>query len=492
MPPHSPSVHLVVRGNSMAVTADSLGRIAKLFVDRDDVSVEEAADHLLRFRIIVCCGPEVERSATLQAAVLTAANIANRCFPGGLRVQGASDGPVMVPWTAGRTFREAIVDVAGEACVAPGDVGWEGAVTVAFGTVDDIRRGVQATFDGWTAGVSPLEDRVRLHERDGCVLAGVAAGGLALSEVFLGNFGCAIEAGSRVTGLSLWRPDLPWNSADATGADVPLRHLLSELWFLGLGHLGQAFAWTFSMLPFPRRADVNVVAQDFDRVIAANLDTGLLSYTSDEDRLKTRVVSTFLEGRGFRPRVIERRFDEHTHPQEQEPRILLSGMDGTGPRHLLDQVGFDLVVDCGVGGTVANFDSITLNVLPNSQITAAELWPVRDEESAARRARETERLASARGVYRTVQERQGCGHVELAGRSVAVPFVGALASALAISELLRRLMGAAQFDRIRLQLQSPGELSTSTNGGRRRRLRSPFQAAVTAQPTGMCHNCFIL
>ena len=53
-----------------------------------DASLEEAAATLADFRVILRCGPEVGRSATLQAALLTAANIASRCFPSGLRVQG--------------------------------------------------------------------------------------------------------------------------------------------------------------------------------------------------------------------------------------------------------------------------------------------------------------------------------------------------------------------------------------------------------------------
>jgi hypothetical protein len=458
------------------MNADSLGRIAKLFIDRDDASLEEAAAALAGFRVILRCGPEVSTSPTLQAGVLTAANIACRCFPGGLRLLGVQDVPIHVPWSAGRTFRRAVVDVAGEASVGPLDPTFEKAVTVAFGTVDDCRDGLQAAFDGWTCAVSPFRERINLPGRERSVLTGVALGALAMSEVFLGNFGFAIEAGSRLAGLSLWRPDLPWDSPDAAGADAPLRHLPQELWLLGLGHLGQAFAWALSLLPFSQPQDMNIVLQDYDRVVLANLDTGLLSYGTDIKSLKTRVANSFMEGRGLRPYLVERRFDENTHPQRDEPRIVLAGMDGKGPRHLLDQAGFDLVIDCGIGGALANFDSITMNVLPNGRITAAELWPANDDQAAARREAEAKRLASSRGVYQSLFERQGCGHVELAGHSAAVPFVGAMSSALALSELVRRLMGATSFDRIHLQLASPGEL-LAVRWCQPARLRMPSQNA---------------
>lgn len=460
----------------MSVEVDSLGRIAKLFIDRDNMSLEEATHHLSQFRVLVRCGHEIGRSANMQAAVLTAVNIASRCFPGSVRVVGVGDEPVLVPWTPGRSCGDAIREIGGAGCLAPYDDTWSNSISVAFGTVGDGLHGVQATFDGWTCAVSPLEERLRLPEREGCILSGIAAGALSISEIFLGNFGCAIEAASRVTGLSLWRPDLPWDALDGAGVDAPLHHVPSEVWLLGLGHLGQAYAWSFSMLPFADRSAVNVLLQDYDRVVRANLDTGLLSCHRHLGRLKTRVVNEFVEDRGFRTRLIERRFDARSHVQHDEPRIMLAGMDGKGPRHLLDQAGLDIVVDCGVGGGATNFDSITLNVVPNGHTSAGQLWPVDDEETRKRREEEIERLATARDMYKAVRELRGCGHLEIAGRSVGVPFVGAIASTLALSEVIRRFMGAAQFDRIRFQLATPHE--PTIRGGQRQRLRCPSQPAA--------------
>jgi hypothetical protein len=85
-------------------------------------------------------------------------------------------------------------------------------------------------------------------------------------------------------------------------------------------------------------------------------------------------------------------------------------------------------------------------------------------------------LGGPRDVYKSVKESRSCGHIELAGRSVGVPFVGAIASTLAIAELIRRIMGADQFDRVRLQLATPHE--PATRAGHRRRLRAPSQPVV--------------
>jgi hypothetical protein len=149
-------------------------------------------------------------------------------------------------------------------------------------------------------------------------------------------------------------------------------------------------------------------------------------------------------------------------------------MDGKGPRHLLDQCGFDLVIDCGVGGSESNFDSITLNVLPNSSRSAHQIWPPKDAESQSRMADEAQRLADAREVYREIRDKNGCGHIELAGRTVGCPFVGAVAATLVVSELLRRTAGAKQFDYLRIQLSSPQDLITRDSTSIKN-VRIPFQ-----------------
>ncbi len=454
----------------------SFSRIAKLFVDRDDLSLQEAAIQLSQFRVIIDCGQEVRKSATLQAALLTAANIAQRCFPGGVRVLGVESSPIVVPWAPAGGLAAAVAEIAGEQVFDPIGSEWDDSLTIALGSGAEQRRGVQMTFDGWTCAVSPLGEHVRLPEREGCILAGVAGGALAASELFMGNFGCMIEAGSRVVGLSLWRPDLAWDMPEAAGNDSPIKFLPNEIWFLGLGHLGQAVAWSFAFLPFSNPSLVNIMLQDFDLLVPANIDTSLVSQQRHIGCFKTRVVDEFLASRGFRSRLCERRFDELTRPQYAEPRIALAGMDAQGPRHLFDQANFDLVIDSGVGGTASSFDSITLNVLPNARKTAAELWPP-DADGPAAREQGISRLAATRRLYREVQSRHACGHVELAGRAVAVPFVGAIASTLALSELLRRICVGSQFDRLRIQLCAPCDASTLSREKESSRFRPAFQHA---------------
>lgn len=463
----------------MEVDQNTLGRISKLLIDRHDLSIEEAATTLKNFRLLVRCGPELQASATLQAALLTLVNIANRCFDGSIRVQGAEPWPLRVAYPGARFLTEAVVDLAGSHVLDDADDVWQQARAVSLGTTSGANEGVQLTFDGWTAAVSTLAAPVRLPEREGCILAGVAAGALAVSELFLGNFGFDFDAAHRCTGLSLWRPDLDWQSTEANGVSNPLKFLPKEAWLIGLGHLGQAFAWTIGLLPYADRRDVQIVLQDFDRLVPANWDTGLLTRRKDIEKLKTRVVGDHLESLGFQPRYVERRFDEHLRLQRNDPRVALVGMDGQGPRHLLDGVGFDTVIDCGLGGTSANFDSISLFALPQTFRTAAQIWQEKTPDERDRLDGQTKQLAGNRKAYADYQSRHACGHVELAGRAVAVPFVGAMAAALAIAELLRRIVGGPEYESIYLQLASADHAKTRNHllEGERRRPRPAFELA---------------
>jgi hypothetical protein len=460
--PEAATAFNIVLRTTMQTKHNSLSRIAKSLIDQHDMLLDEAREELRKFRINIFCGPQINKSPALQCAVLTAVNAANRCFPGGVQVYGVGNCPILVPWRRGATgLSEALIEIAGRNVINSGLMPIDKTPTIAFGDCGTSAFGVQATFDGWTCAVSPISERVRLPEREGCNLAGVAAGSLAVSEIFLGNFGFAIEAGSRVVGLSLWRPDLPWDDTTAAGIEYHAIYLPRDAWLIGLGHLGQAYVWSLSLLPFEKPAIVDILLQDYDRIGEENMDTGLVTKQSDIGRFKTHVVANYLEERGFFPRIIDRPFNESTRPNDNEPRVALVGMDGKGPHHLLDQTGFDMAINCGLGGTASSFDSIALDVVPNlAKQTAEHLWPKEDQQTSARQSAMAEQLASKRRVYKDFQAQNGCGHIELAGQAVAVPFVGSIASTLLLSEYIRRIGSGPRFDRIRIQLSLPQECKT--------------------------------
>ena len=114
---------------------------------------------------------------------------------------------------------------------------------------------IRVTFEGWSAGILPLgHDDMRLGESHEFTPAGVLAGALAVAEAFQFLRGNQPIAGKRNVGLSLWRPELPWQDYAARGPHID--RLPSALWLIGLGNLGQAYLWTLGMLPYAVPSEV--------------------------------------------------------------------------------------------------------------------------------------------------------------------------------------------------------------------------------------------
>ncbi len=84
-----------------------------------------------------------------------------------------------------------------------------------------------------------------------------------------------------MSGSPCGSPDLDWRTAEA---GPPMQYLPAALWLLGLGHLGQAYAWTSGMLPYAVPGDVCLGLVDFDRIVKGNTATQLLTTDHDIDR----------------------------------------------------------------------------------------------------------------------------------------------------------------------------------------------------------------
>lgn len=420
-----------------------LSRIDKMFVDRDKVSSVEAQSRRSKFEVGLVCGADVGSSRCLQLAVLAAAAIAERCFPGAVRVAmppDVADAPSLGWAGMAQSFGDALRESAFVRFVSIVDV--EPTMPcLVFGNADAAAHGLRVTYDGWIARVGPVRSLARSQERPHNPLAAILAAALAVSELFFGFAEIAIEAGRRIVALSLWRPDLADDDPLALGP--VLEFLPASAWILGLGHLGNAYLWALGALPYADPRAVEFGLFDFDRVELENYETGLIFRADDEHRLKTRACSEWLERRRFRTRLVERRFDETFRIQKEEPLIALCGFDSNTARQQLQSEKFARVFESGLGGTSANFDTIGLHTLPNAR-AVAELWPVPSPEELAVQAAEAERRARANPGYRDLAE-DDCGRALLAGKAVAVPFVGMTAATLVVSEILRLLHGGVRF-----------------------------------------------
>ena len=158
-------------------------------------------------------------------------------------------------------------------------------------------------------------------------------------------------------------------------------------------------------------------------------------------------MAAWAERRGFSTAIHERRFGSGFCRQDDEPAIAFCGLDNALGRRALDEAGFQLVVEAGLGRGYQDFRTLRLHTLPATR-SAAQIWP-----PVAEPARAAESPAYTKLVDAGVLDR--CGMTLLAGKAVGAPFVGAVAASLAVAEVLRLLHGGPLMQLVDLDLQCP-------------------------------------
>ncbi len=425
--------------------ADSMHRLVKHAMDSGAATSITEAEAIFRgYRLSVEIAATEVADPVAQATLLTLVTVARRVFLGGVNVAGDLDADLAVPLPLGRTLAEAI-----EALGARSGIAAEQAPTVVVGGGPAARREgfcVRTAAGGWRGGVLPVHSEVEPVPGPPMPLAGMLAAALAVSEAFLFvNSGLPV-AGRRVLGLSLWKPDVAVDWLVDDSGEPPLAYFPAKLWLIGLGHLGQAYLWGLGLLPYLRPEEVSLVLQDIDVVTTSTESTSVLTDGELIGQKKTRTMATWAERRGFVTSIQERRFDADFRRQESEPCVALCGLDNPEGRRVLDQVGFDLVIEAGLGRGHRDFRTMRLHTLPGSR-PAAELW----KETTAEEAIED------RPAYSQLKEEgllDRCGITLLAGKAVGAPFVGAVAATLALSEILRLLHCGSLHEMINLDLLS--------------------------------------
>lgn len=427
----------------MNIEADNLDRLTKLVIDQRRCSPDEASEFLSSLTLQIVCGGEIRTSAALQAALLTAVNAGTRAFRGGVYVELPESVGCILFGALESTLTKAVAALGAKVGRAPCNPSFQ--ISTSPLPISETP-GVQMSASGWTGAILPLDHKEAIGSPvPDFALGGVLAAGMAVGRAFLTVSGLNHYELEEPEGASLWRPDLPWNSPEATGPE--LRFLPERIALLGLGHLGQAFAWTLGMLSSPTSASMLLQLIDFDRVVKANHAAGLLCTPQSIGKLKTRVVSDWLEARRIETRLCERRFDNDFKIQPDEPKIAICGLDSAEARIHLDKAGWDNVIDVGIGGGIQNFDRFRLNTFPDlSRETGSFL---------ERQSKSIDPELAAH--YSKYLPDAGCGMIaeNLAGKSISSAFVGATASAFAIGELLRGLHGGSRIRRLDFEMRSP-------------------------------------
>jgi hypothetical protein len=416
-------------------TPETMNRTAKLYLDRNEVAdYGEALAKLGGFKLAVACGPEVIDSPAHQAALLTVINAGRRTFLGGISVELPGDGPTLIPSVPSKTLSDAVLGLGAKIEKSTAAV-----PLITIGTVDSTANqpAWQVTWDVWRGGVIPLRERARLPEPRDAALASALASAIALSEAFQFFDGRPL-AGSRAAGVSLWQPGADWRAEDH--AEPPLAFLPRSLWLLGLGNLGQAYLWLLGLLPFPENQKPEFTLQDFDSVSAANVSTSVLSDESRVGSRKARVMAAWADGFGCKTSIVERRFGSWTKRVDDEPGVALCGFDNALARAALEDVGFDLVIEAGLGSGPTAFMNFTTHAFPASR-RAPDIW--RDDAPATQPGAPTGKAYADLLAQGMVDD---CGLALLQSRAVGVPFVSLTAAAFVLAELLRRLHGGPAFE----------------------------------------------
>ncbi len=430
--------------------AESLHRLVKEAIDSGAAtSLSEAADMFRRFRLSFEISDDDAQNPNCQAALLTGVALARRVFLGGVQVNCPSSVPSVVPLPLGNTLGEAVERLGARVAESRPD-----DPLVTIGTLPKERSSqfnVRAVFGGWRGGILPAYSPVRVDNEHTVPLAPMLAAALAVNEAFSFVRSGNPVFGRRSSGLSLWRPSsLDWTNQ---ATDEPeLLYLPSRLWLIGLGHLGQAYLWGLGLLPYPNPSDLSLVLQDTDVITPASESTSVLTDGALIGQKKTRAMAAWADRRGFSTLIQEREFKADFRRQPSEPAVALCGVDNAVARQSLDQVGFDLVVEAGLGRGYRDFRAMRLHTLPGPR-SSSSMWNSVDH---------AEQL-EMRPAYQNLLEDatlDRCGVTLLAGKAVGAPFVGAVAACFALSEVLRLLHGGPVHELLDIDLQALDQRST--------------------------------
>ncbi|WP_406867713.1 ThiF family adenylyltransferase [Paraburkholderia fungorum] len=366
--------------------------------------------------------------------MLTAVALASRCF-----------GRVSVAGAAGEPYRAALplaVETLEEAAALLGVTSPEEPPThsllIGDGNAADIaKKAVRATWKHWVAAVSPADEPAGPCEGS-FSLAAVAAAALAVGELFQQRLNNP-RAGRFTHTISLWDP-----ATGDIGPTAPTAvQLPKDIWLIGLGNLGQAFLWALASLNFQNPHDVSLVLQDFDRVDEENFGTSILTGPDDAGTLKTFIAEQWCLARGYRVNRVDRALDEHTIIGPQEPRLAFSGLDKIRVRKLLGDRGFQYVIDAGLGSNASDFDRFRINTFDKDLKPSAHFAEQNDDNEHAR----ADAFIAASEAYKkavdSASPAAACGLREVAGKSVAVPYVSSVAACLVIAQAIRLVTGHA-------------------------------------------------
>jgi hypothetical protein len=419
------------------MNADSFHRLAKVLADSGEAeTIEVAQATLANYGVRILLNRGFEEDVSAQIIALTAINCASRSFMGNVQIESPRDVVLKAPGFVGNNLSE-FAEWAGVHQTHNEKSQLWPVIELSALDKPQVGDAIRPWADGWIFGLNGQTKSQGALIPPACV----AAGGLAVSEAFSMLRRDNPYAGRRALALSLWDPRKSANAAEpgpSVGLEVP------SAWLIGLGHLGQAYAWTLGFMT-PAH-DAMLFLQDMDEVTYSTPSTSILSTLNLINHRKTRVVAAWLEARGYQTALVERRFDQLQRVGTSEPRVALFGVDNPAARRVFEGTGFSHVIDAGLGSGYRDFKAIRIRTFPGPS-SADDLWSANVEAPDIIKAPAYKALLASGA--------DPCGVTTLATRSVGAPFVGCVGAGYVIAALMRRKLGLEPFAVVDLNLRDP-------------------------------------
>lgn len=357
---------------------------------------------------------ETCQSVAGQAAVLTTVALCSRFARGGVAVRLSSDLPVhAIPNTR---LSDEVRRLGGEPWTSqPENI-------IALGA--DAVQGGSFTVYPWSRdGVYGCGSHPSGRAIDDTYVPGViAAVALAVGEIFRYRVLRKVEVAPRDCSIRLW------SGSEHAALSRDVGSTIKDLWLLGFGHLGNAYAWVIAHTPSLRP---KLFVQDPQSIDVANASTQLFAVPADVGTEKVQVAKRELARYGVKVDPHVREINDRYVPA-WHPAVVLGGLDNVAPRRALSNAKVSLIIDAGLGRTETTFSQFRINTISDPPLVL-DLFEESDERDDLDSLIATPSFAEMNdGSPDAV-----CGLLALADTAVAVPFVGTVVAAVVITQLLR-------------------------------------------------------
>ena len=388
-------------------------RLSKILVERANISFDEAQCRLRALTLEIVVVERADNPAA-HAAVLTAVSVGRRAFLGGVRVIGILEQPLRVTYPLrSTTLAEAVAEMGADNFDGPA------TYTLIVGEVSSAASPskIHIWWDGWRAGAS---NQGAACDDGSNPLSGIAAGALGVGLAFEFARGESLEAST----IDLWPVEQGGHAPVFCDVFLP-----GAIWMIGLGNLGQAFLWALLSLPFTNPGDVEIVLQDRDKVSEENWATSVLVRDEAYGFQKTKVAEQWALAKGFDVRRVDRWLTDTDRITDEEPKLAFSGVDRIKARKDMAHLGFDCIVDAGLGRTAKDFDRYRLSVFDPSRSIGQHFEGMSDPQHR-------NDVPDIEPYITLAGEVGVCGAAEIAGASVAAAFVSAVAAVSAVARII--------------------------------------------------------